>query len=185
MSTATPEIPGYVNGTWVVDAAHSHVGFVVRHLMVSKVRGAFTDFEASIVTAEELCDSKVTAVIRTDSIDTKNEGRDSHVRTGDFFDVDNHPTMTFESTSVRTEGGEWKIDGLLTIRGITKETTLAVESLVFGQGFDETPKLGVSASTEINRLDFGVSFNGPVPGGGVVLADNVTIVLDIEADLIS
>lgn len=183
MSIVIPDVPGYVRGAWTIDSAHSHVGFVVTHLMVSKVRGAFAEFEGTIETGDSPANSKVVASIRTSSVDTKNDTRDDQIRSDDFLDVEKHPTMTFESTSVRSEGAEWRIDGNLSIRGTTKAVALVVESGLFGLGFDGKPKLGLSASTVINRLDFGVNVNAPVPRGGLFLADNVTIVLDIEADL--
>src|ERR671921_1228129 len=106
MTTAT-RIPGYVVGTWDIDASHSTVGFSVRHMMVSKVRGYFTEFAGELVTAEDPAQSTVTATIDMDSIDTWQEQRDAHIRSADFFDVDNHPQMTFRSTAVRTDGADW------------------------------------------------------------------------------
>lgn len=174
----TTEIPGYVAGTWSIDGAHSDVTFVVRHLGVSRVRGRFDKVEATIVTAENILDSKVTATIYTASLDTNNQQRDDHVRTPDFLDVENYPTMTFTSTGIRLEDGEYLIDGELTLHGVTKPVTLATEL----GGFTDGPNgkvLGVSATTEISRTDFEVGKGVP----SAVLGDKVKIELDIEATL--
>jgi polyisoprenoid-binding protein YceI len=174
-----------VAGTWTIDAVHSHVGFVIKHMMVSKVRGHFATFSGQITTAPNPSDSYVTVTIDANSIDTANSGRDDHIRSADFFEVENHPTITFTSTRVRSEGEEFFIDGDLTIRGTTKPVILAVETPEFGPNPQGGTKAGFSATTEINRTDFGVSYNGPIPGGGVALGEKVQIVLEIEADLTS
>ena len=183
--TASTEvkIPGYVTGTWTIDPVHSHVGFVIKHMMVSKVRGHFTAYEGKITTAENPLDSAVSTSIEANSIDTNNEMRDNHIRSADFFDAENHPTISFTSTGIRFVDGEFVIDGELTIRGTTKPVSLAVETPEFGPGPQGGMKAGFSATTEINRNDFGVSYNGPIPGGGLALGEKVQIVLDIEADL--
>src|ERR671928_766377 len=113
-SAQTTQIPGYVVGTWDIDASHSTVGFSVRHMMVSKVRGYFREFSGEIVTAEDPANSSVTATIDLSSIDTRQEQRDAHIRSADFFDVVNHPQMTFRSTSVSTDGADWFVEGDLT-----------------------------------------------------------------------
>src|SRR5947209_8665907 len=119
-SNTAVQIPGYVVGTWDIDPTHSTVGFSVRHMMVSKVRGYFRDFSGEIVTAENPTDSSVTASIDLASIDTRQEQRDAHIRSADFFDVENHPTMTFRSTAVRTDGADWQVEGELTLKGNTR-----------------------------------------------------------------
>ena len=184
MTSTKLEIPGYVVGTWTIDPVHTYVGFVIKHMMVSKVRGRFTDVEATIVTAEDPLRSTVTATIRAASIDTNNSLRDDHIRSADFFDADNHPTLSFTSTRVRHEDGQFSVDGELTIRGVTKPVTLAVETPEFGPSPQGGTKAGFSATTEINRHDFGVSYNGPIPGGGMALGDRVQVVLEVEADLV-
>jgi polyisoprenoid-binding protein YceI len=184
MTTSTGvQIPGYVAGSWTIDPVHTHVGFVIKHMMVSKVRGRFTSFSGQIITAADPLDSSVTATVEVSSIDTDNEMRDNHIRSADFFDAENHPDMAFASTKVRVEDGEFFIDGDLTIRGITKPVTLAVETPEFGPNPQGGMKAGFSATTEVNRDDFGVSYNGPIPGGGMALGDKVQVVLDVEADL--
>ena len=181
--TDLPELPNYAAGTWHVDTVHSYVGFTIKHMMVSKVRGRFTRFTASFRTAENPLESTVAATIDVTSIDTQNSMRDDHIRSADFFDAANHPTLTFASTGVRFEDGEFLVDGELTIRGTTRPVTLTLESPAFGPGPQDGVKAGFSASVEVNRHDFGVSYNGPIPGGGVALGDKVQITIDIEADL--
>jgi polyisoprenoid-binding protein YceI len=184
MTTAiTLQVPGYLAGTWTIDPIHSHVGFVIKHLMVSKVRGHFAAFAGQITTADNLLDSGVSATIEATSIDTSNSMRDDHIRSADFFDAENHPALTFVSSALRQAGGEFFLDGDLTIRGITKAVTLALETPEFGANPQGGTKAGFSATTEINRTDFGVSYNGAIPGGGVALGEKVQIVLEIEADL--
>jgi polyisoprenoid-binding protein YceI len=182
-SIATTQIPGYVVGTWDIDASHSTVGFVVRHMMVSKVRGFFRDFSGEIVTAEDPTQSTVTATIDLGSIDTRQEQRDAHIRSADFFDVDNHPTMTFRSTGVRADGADWIVDGELTLKGNTKPVSLALELNGFGPDAYGGTRAGFSARTEISRSAFGVDIQMPMDGGGVVVADKIVVELEIEGVL--
>jgi polyisoprenoid-binding protein YceI len=185
MTVTDLQIPGYIAGTWIIDPVHSHVGFIVKHVMVSKVRGRFAGFSGEIITAEEPLKSQVTVTIDASSIDTNNDTRDGHIRSADFLDVETHPSLTFASSSIRSEGGELRIDGDLTIRGVTKPVTLKAELPEFGSGQKEgTFKAGFSATTEINRTDFGVNYNGSIPGGGFSVGEKVQIVLEIEADLV-
>jgi polyisoprenoid-binding protein YceI len=176
-------IPGYLAGVWRLDPVHTHIGFVIKHMMVSKVRGRFTTFSGQIVAADDPRDSTVSVTIDAGSIDTNNQMRDDHIRSADFFDAEHHPTITFVSTGVRAKGGEYFLDGELTIRGTTRPVTLAVETPQFGPNPQGGAKMGASASAQINRMDYGVSYNGPIPGGGLALGEQVQIVLDIEADL--
>jgi polyisoprenoid-binding protein YceI len=182
VSAAT--IPGYRTGTWQIDTTHSDVAFSVRHMMVSKVRGQFTEFEGTIVTAENPADSTVTASIKLDSIDTRNEQRDNHIRSADFFEVEKYPTMTYRSTSlVPNSDGSWTLDGELSLHGVTKSVPLQLEL----NGFTADPfggqRAGFSATAEINRRDFGIDISLPMDGGGVVVGDKVTITLEVEAVL--
>jgi polyisoprenoid-binding protein YceI len=179
----TSTIPGYVTGTWNADTTHSEVGFSVRHMMVSKVRGKFNAYEATIVTAADPTQSSVTATIQLDSIDTGNEGRDTHIKSADFFNTDVHAVMTYQSTSVTPKGDDWLVDGNLTLHGVTKPVQLKVELNGFtGDPFGGT-RAGFSATTEINRGDFGIEFNMPMDGGGVVVGDKISIAIEIEAVL--
>jgi polyisoprenoid-binding protein YceI len=182
-STTAVQIPGYVVGTWDIDASHSTVGFSVRHMMVSKVRGYFREFSGEIVTDEDPAQSSVTATIDLGSIDTRQEQRDAHIRSADFFDVENHPQMTFRSTAVRTDGADWTVEGDLTIKGITKPVTLALELNGFGPDAYGGTRAGFSAKTEISRSEFGVDIQMPMDGGGVVVGDKVSVELEIEAVL--
>src|SRR3954471_8532853 len=182
-STQTTQIPGYVVGTWDIDAAHSTVGFSVRHMMVSKVRGYFRDFSGEIVTAEDPARSSVTARVDMDSIDTRQEQRDAHIRSADFFDVGNHTEMTFRSTAVRTDGADWTVVGDLTIKGITKSVELQLELNGFGPDAFGGTRAGFSAKTDISRKEFGVDIDMPMDGGGVVVGDKITVELEIEAVL--
>jgi polyisoprenoid-binding protein YceI len=185
MTSSELQIPGYVAGTWTIDTVHSYVGFVIRHMMVSKVRGHFGTFSGTIITAENPLDSSVSVTIDANSINTDNQMRDDHIRSADFFEVENHPSITFTSTGVRYQDGEFFIDGDLSIRGTTKTVTLTVEPPAFGPNPMGGTKAGFSATTEVNRNDFGVSYNGPIPGGGVALGEKVQIVLEVEADLVT
>ena len=182
MTTVT-QIPGYVVGTWDVDASHSTVGFSVRHMMVSKVRGYFTRFSGEVVTAEDPAQSTVNATIDMDSIDTRQEQRDAHIRSADFFDVGNHTEMTFRSTAVATDGADWTVTGDLTIKGITKPVTLQLELNGFGPDAYGGTRAGFSAKTEISRKEYGVDIDMPMDGGGVVVGDKITVELEIEAVL--
>ena len=183
MTTATQVPPGYVTGTWTIDPVHSEVGFSVRHMMVSKVRGKFTNFEGSVVTGENPLDSSVTATVDLGSIDTGNADRDKHIRSADFFDVDAHASMTFTSTGVRADGGNYFLDGDLTIKGVTKPVSFELELGGFGPDAYGGTRAGFSAATTINRRDFGVDFNAALETGGVVVADKVTVTLEIEVVL--
>jgi polyisoprenoid-binding protein YceI len=180
-STAT--IPGYVAGTWNIDPVHSEVGFLVRHRMVSKVRGKFTKFEGEIVTAENPLDSRVTATVDLSSIDTGNPDRDNHLRSADFFEVEKDPTMTYRSTGIRAEGEDFLIDGELTLKGVTKPLSLRVELGGFGPDPYGGTRTGFSAIGEIKRSDFGVDFNAVLETGGVVVGDKISLILEIEAVL--
>jgi polyisoprenoid-binding protein YceI len=182
-SSTTVQIPAYIAGTWDIDAVHSTVGFVVRHMMVSKVRGFFREFGGEIVTAEDPTNSSVTATIELGSIDTRQEQRDAHVRSADFFDVENHPQMTFRSTAVRADGADWVVDGELTIKGVTKPVSLALELNGFGPDAYGGTRAGFSARTEISRSDFGVDIQMPMDGGGVVVGDKVVVELEIQGVL--
>ena len=181
--TAATLIPSYTAGTWDIDPVHSDVSFTVRHMMVSKVRGRFGSFSGQIVTGEDITGSSVSATIDATSIDTNNEQRDNHIRSADFFAAAEHPLITFASTGIRFEDGEFLIDGELSIRGVAKPVTLALDAPAFGPGPRGGMKSGFSATLEVDRHDFGVSYNGPIPGGGMALGDRVQITLDIEADL--
>lgn len=177
---STPEIPA---GTWTIDPSHSEVGFSVRHLMVSKVKGNFETFEGTITIAEDPLQSSVTAEVDLSSINTRDEQRDGHLKSADFFEVENHPKLTFTSTSVTPDGGDFKVTGDLTIKGVTKSVELELEF----NGVHPDPwggtRSGFSAETEISRKEFGVDFEIPMDGGGVVVGDKIKVILEVEAVL--
>ena len=185
MSTTAVEIPGYIAGTWTVDPVHSEVSFVVRHMMISKVRGRFDKFEGTIVTADDPLKSSVTASVDLTSINTGQEQRDAHIRSADFFEVEKYPEMTFVSTAVKAAEEGFVLEGDLTLKGVTKAVAFNLEVSGFGPDAYGGTRAGFSASTVINRMDYGVSFNGPIPGvpGGVAVSENVTINLEIEGVL--
>jgi polyisoprenoid-binding protein YceI len=182
-SSATTTVPGYVAGTWTIDPVHSEVGFAVRHMMVSKVRGKFKTFSGELVTGENPLDSSVTAEIDLASIETGAEQRDDHIRSADFFEVETYPTMTYRSTGVRADGDDYVVDGELTLKGVTKQVPLTLELNGFGPDPYGGTRAGFTATTEINRRDFNVNFSAPMQNGGMVVADKVTIHLEIEAVL--
>jgi len=136
MTVADPStltgVPGYVAGTWSIDPVHSEVGFTVRHMMVSKVRGKFRTFSGQLVTGDDPLGSSVIAEIDLSSIDTGNEQRDAHIRSADFFEVETYPTMTYRSTGVRRHGDGHVLDGELTLKGVTREVPLVLELNGFG-----------------------------------------------------
>ncbi|HEY5155757.1 MAG TPA: YceI family protein [Acidimicrobiales bacterium] len=182
-ATTATTLPGYLAGTWTIDPVHSEVGFSVRHMMVSKVRGKFTSFSGEIVTGENPLDSVVTAEVDLTSIDTGNEDRDNHVRGADFFDVEAHQTMTYRSTGIRLDGGDYVLDGEITLRGVTKSVPFSLELGGFGPDAYGGTRAGFTATGAINRSDFGVDFNAVMETGGVVVGDKVAITLEIEAVL--
>jgi polyisoprenoid-binding protein YceI len=179
------DIPGYVAGTWAIDPVHSEVSFVVRHMMVSKVRGRFDKFEGTFVTAENVAESTVTASVDLSSINTGQEQRDAHIRSADFFEVEKYPTMNFTSTALKASEEGFILEGDLTIKDVTKAVAFNLEVNGFGADAYGGTRAGFSASTQINRHDFHVDFNGPIPGvpGGVAVSENVTITLEIEGVL--
>ncbi len=177
------DIPGYRPGTWVLDPSHSEVTFSVRHMMISKVRGTFGVKSATLVAPENPLDATVTASVDVTSIDTKDEGRDGHLRSADIFDTENFPTMEFVSTGTRVEKGDFLVDGDLTIRGITKPVTFDFEFGGFGDDLYGNYKAGASASTTINREDFGLTWNAALETGGVLVGKDVTITLDLQGAL--
>lgn len=170
-------------GAYGFDVSHSRVGFVVRHLMVSKVRGQFEKFDGEVVIAEDPLASSVNVSIATDSITTRDEGRDGHLKSADFFDAENHPTMTYASRAVRhVKGNRFEVDGDLTISGVTRPVTLALEL----EGVLTDPwgsaRAGFTASAELDREDFGLSWNQALETGGVLVGKKVTI--EIEAEIV-
>jgi polyisoprenoid-binding protein YceI len=183
-TSAATTIPGYVAGAWNIDPVHSEVGFSARHMMVSKVRGRFTEFSGQIVTGGDPLGSTVHAEIKLASITTGNEQRDDHIRSADFFEAETYPTMTYRSTGVRADGdGGYILDGELTLKGVTKGVPLTLELNGFGPDAYGGTRAGFTATGEINRRDFNVNFTAPLQNGGVVVSDKIGLHLEIEAVL--
>jgi polyisoprenoid-binding protein YceI len=176
--TSLPLAPG----KWSVDPNHSGINFRVRHLGLSNVRGRFDRFDASITVGETLADTEVEATIDMNSVDTNNSDRDAHLRTTDFFSTESHPEMTFKSTSIKPAGeSEYVMDGVLTINGISKDISLDVEFAgveVFPG--DGSTHAGFSATTEVNRDDFGVDFNMPLGMDKMALGQKLKVELDFQ-----
>ncbi|WP_105036623.1 YceI family protein [Cryobacterium aureum] len=176
-------IPGYKAGTWTIDKTHSSVSFSIRHIVISKVKGTFDDFDATFVTGENPLETTVTASAKVVSINTNEPGRDGHLRTGDFFDAETYPTIDFASTGVREVKGDYLVDGNITIKGITKPATFELEFGGFGGDPYGNYKFGATAKTEVNREDFGLTYNAALETGGMLLGDKVTITLELQAAL--
>jgi len=183
MSAQATEIPGYITGTWEIDPVHSYLGFVARHLMVSKVRGNFTKLEGHIITDVSPLQSSATATIDTSSFTTGTDQRDSDVKSENFLDVAHYPTMTYRTTQIRKQGNDIFADGELTIKGVTRPVTLAVEVNGFGPDPYGGTRLGLSASGEINRTDYGITANMALPTGGVMISEKIQLTIEVEATL--
>jgi polyisoprenoid-binding protein YceI len=185
MTDGIAQIPGFIAGTWKLDPAHSDVGFVVGHLVVSKVHGRFDAFSGTVVTDEDLVRTSVRVSIEAASVNTHLPVRDNQVRSADFLDAEHFPSITFASTAVRDEAGRYFVDGDLTIRGTTRPVTLNLDVNGFSPDTFGATRVSFSATTTIDRNDFGVSFNAPIPGlnHAMLLSDTVAINLDVEAVL--
>ncbi len=168
--------------TWKVDQVHSRVQISVRHMVISEVTGLFNEFDATFVqSADDFSNSKIEAVIKANSIDTNNEKRDNHLRSADFLDAANYPEITFTSTSVEKTGeNTYKVTGDLTIRDVTK--TVVLDTKYFGEVIDPygRTRAGFKATTSINRIDYGVSWNALLEGGGLIVSETVGITLNME-----
>ena len=164
-------------GNWNVDASHSEVGFIARHLMVSKVRGQFKNFSAVVSIAQPFENSTVEATVQLASVDTNAAGRDTHLKSADFFDVENNPAMTFTSTKVTNSS----LEGDLTIKGVTKPVAIPFEytgSVIDPWGNE---RAGFEGSVTVNRSDWGVNWNTALEAGGVLVSEKVTLEFDIAA----
>lgn len=183
--TTTETIAPPTPGTYTVDKAHTVVGFVARHLIGTKVRGKFTDFDATLVIADPPEQSTLRAEAVAASIDTGVEQRDDHLRTNDFLDAPNFPTITVQSTGLtRVSDAEWKLATDVTIRGVTKPVVFDLEYHGSGPGLQpDSEVVAFSATAEIDRREFGVSFNHALDNGGVVVGNKVKIELEVEAAL--
>lgn len=170
------------SGTYTIDPTHSRIGFVARHAMVTKVRGSFNEFSGTgHLDAANPANSSLQLTIQAASIDTRNADRDGHLRSNDFFDMENHPLITFVSTSVAASGDEFSVTGDLTIKGVTKPVTVVFEYT--GTAVDPfgNTRLGLEGSTTVNRKDWGITWNAALDAGGVLVGEKVTLEFEVSA----
>lgn len=176
-----PSLEDLTPGTWTIDPSHTTVSFVARHLVITKVRGTFGEVSGTVAIAEDKLASTVTATIGMQSVSTGDEGRDGHLKSADFFDVETYPNMTFASTAIRGDGAEYVLTGDLTIKGVTKSIELDLEF----EGVSPDPwggtRVGFSAKGEINRRDFGLDFDVKIDTGGALVSEKIKIELEIQA----
>ena len=176
-----PNLDDLTPGTWNIDPSHSIVSFVARHLVITKVRGTFGDVSGSVVIADDKLASTVQATVGMASITTGDEGRDGHLKSADFFDVETYPNMTFVSTGIRGDGAEYVLTGDLTIKGVSKSIELDLEF----EGVSPDPwggtRVGFSAIGEINRRDFGLNFDVKVDTGGTLVGEKIKLEIEAQA----
>jgi polyisoprenoid-binding protein YceI len=177
MSTLTQ-----LDGTYTIDPSHSRIGFSTRHAMVTKVRGAFNEVEGTATTGPDLQDARIELTMQVASVDTRSADRDGHLKSADFFDVENYPTMTFVSTEVTAvDGDTLRVTGDLTIKDVTRPVTVDFE---FAGGATDpfgNERVGFEGSTVVNRKDFGLTWNAALETGGVLVAEKVTLEFEISA----
>jgi polyisoprenoid-binding protein YceI len=175
--------PGLLTGDYTVDPSHSRIGFVARHAMVTKVRGQFTDFDATAhIDAEDPRRSSASVTIKVDSIDTRNDQRDAHLRGNDFFDLAAHPEITFVSTAVEPVADDvLRVTGDLTIKGVTRPVT--IDFTFEGSAVDPfgNHRVGFEGSVVVNRKDWGITWNAALEAGGVLVSEKVTLELELSA----
>ena len=176
-----PNLDDLTPGTWNIDPSHSTVSFVARHLVITKVRGTFGEVSGAVVIADDKLSSTVEATIAMASVTTGDEGRDEHLKSADFFDVETYPTMTFLSTGIRGDGADYVLTGTLTIKGVAKTVELDLEF----EGVSPDPwggtRVGFSATGEINRRDFGLDFDVKRDTGGALVSEKIKIELEVQA----
>jgi polyisoprenoid-binding protein YceI len=181
MTSAT--VPTTLTGNYTIDPSHSRIGFVARHAMVTKVRGSFNEFEGTgYFDAEEPTTSRAQLTIKTASIDTRNADRDGHLKSNDFFDMENYPHITFVSTRVeQVDPDNYRVTGDLTIKGVTKPVTVDVEYT--GTAIDPfgNTRIGFEGKTTVNRKDWGVNWNAALEAGGVLVSEKVTLEFEVSA----
>jgi len=172
-----------LTGDYQIDPAHTRLGFVARHAMITKIRGAFNEFEGRAhLDAADPTKSSATLTIKAESIDTRNDQRDGHLRGNDFLDIPNHPSITFTSTGVEPLGGDtYRVSGDLTIRGVTKPVSIEFEFTGSAVDPSGNVRVGFEGSTTINRKDWGVNWNAALEAGGFLISENVTLEFEISA----
>ena len=176
MSTNLPK-----PGAYAIDTSHTHVGFAVKHFGLSRVKGEFAELEGAIVIDGDPASSSVDVTIRTASFNSRDAGRDGHVKSPDLLDIEAFPTITFASTSIVADGSDWVVNGDLTIKGVTRSVQLETE---FEGGITDPygmERIAFSAETEIDRTDFGLDFNAALETGGLIVGKAVKITLEVEA----
>lgn len=182
-ATPTSTTPTPTTGTYAIDPSHSRIAFVARHAMVTKVRGSFNEFSGTgYFDAEEPARSHLQLTIQAASIDTGNDDRDGHLRSNDFFDMENHPEITFASTAVeRVDGDTYRVTGDLTIKGVTRPVTVDFD--YGGTAVDPfgNHRLGLEGRVVVNRKDWGVNWNAALEAGGVLVSEKVTLEFDVSA----
>ncbi len=181
---STTSVPATTaTGTYAIDPTHSRIGFVARHAMVTKVRGSFNQFEgAGYFDAEDPSKSRLSLTIQAASIDTRNADRDAHLRSGDFFDMDQYPEITFASTSVDQAGPDrYSVTGDLTIKGVTRPVTVEFEYTGAATDPFGNDRIGFEGSTTVNRKDWGVNWNAALEAGGVLVSEKVTLEFEVSA----
>ncbi len=170
-----------LNGTYTLDPSHTQVGFVVRHAMVTKVRGSFTDVEGTATTGENLEGASINVTMQAASIDSRSKDRDAHLVSADFFDVENYPTITFKSTNVEAQGETLRVTGDLTIKDVTAPVTIDFEYEGAATDPFGNERIGFEGKTTVNRKDFGLTWNAALETGGVLVSDKVTLEFEISA----
>ncbi len=174
--TAIATLNTLTAGTWAIDPTHTEVGFVARHLMVTKVRGSFTDVTGTVQVGQDIGDSVANVTIKTASVSTGTADRDTHLRSADFFDVDTYPEITFVSTSYDGD----TLTGDLTIKGVTKPVTLDVEFNGVATDPWGNDKAAFEATGELNRTDWGLTWNANLEKGGVLVSEKIKLVIDVQ-----
>ena len=170
-----------LDGTYVIDPAHSQLGFVARHAMVTKVRGTFSEFEGTATTGPDLQGAQIELTAQVASVDTRNADRDGHLKTGDFFEVETFPTLTFRSTAVEAADADTlRVTGDLTVKDVTKPVTIDFEFNGAATDPFGASRVGFSATTEISRKEFGLTWNAALEAGGVLVSDEVKILIEAE-----
>lgn len=167
-------------GVWTVDPTHSELGFTVRHAGISKVRGKFNEFEAKVVANEDFSEVAVEATAQAASFDSGDANRDGHVKSADFFDVENFPVLTFKSTNLVKKGSEFELEGDLTIKDVTRKVVFDVEFNGVATDPFGNLRAGLEAKTVINRKDFGLTWNAVLETGGLLVSDKVAINLELS-----
>ena len=179
--TATATLSTLTTGTWAIDPTHTEVGFVARHLMVTKVRGSFTDVSGTVEVADDVTKSVDNVVIKTASVSTGTADRDGHLRSADFFDVETYPEITFVSTEVSRDGDDWTITGDLTIKDVTKPITIDFELAGSAKDPFGNTRLGFEGRTTLNRKEWGLTWNAALETGGFLVSDKIKLDFDISA----